>query len=123
MARTNDSDVQDIIALNVLTDTTPFITTANIIVTEHLGTSSISSDLLEQIEKYLTAHLVAMHPDERQLKSQKLGEATDNYAGEFGKMLDFTQYGQMVKMLDYTGTLAGVGGQSVEIDTITVTNE
>jgi len=123
MARTTDSEVKQIISLNVLTDTTPFITTANLLVTQHLGTSGISSDLLAQIEKYLAAHLVALHPDERQLKNQKLGDATDTYGGDFGKMLDFTQYGQMVKMLDYTGTLAGVGGESVEIDTITVDNE
>ena len=123
MARTNDSDVQQIISLNVLTDTTPFITTANLLVTQHLGSSGISGDILEQIEKYLTAHLVAMHPDERQLTEQKLGDATDKYAGEFGKLLDFTQFGQMVKLLDYTGTLAGVGGQTVDIDTITVDYE
>ena len=123
MARTTDSEVKQIISLNVLTDTTPFITTANLLVTQHLGLSGISSDLLAQIEKYLAAHFVALHPDERQLKNQKLGDATDTYGGDFGKMLDFTQYGQMVKMLDYTGTLAGVGGESVEIDTITVDNE
>jgi hypothetical protein len=123
MARTTDAEVKKIIALNVLTDTTPFITTANLLVTQHLGLSGISSDLLAQIEKYLAAHFVALHPDERQLKNQKLGDATDTYGGDFGKMLDFTQYGQMVKMLDYTGTLAGVGGESVEIDTITVDNE
>lgn len=123
MARTTDDEVQEIITLNVLTDTTPFITTANLLVTTHLGSSGLSSDLLTQIEKYLAAHLVALHPDERQLKSQKLGDATDTYAGEFGKNLDFTQYGQMVKMLDSTGKLAGLGGQIVEIDTITVDNE
>lgn len=123
MARTTDEEVQKIISLNVLTDTTPFITTANLIVTQHLSTSGISSDILTEIEKYLAAHLVALHPDERQLKSQKIGDAMDTYAGDFGKLLDFTQYGQVVKMLDYTGTLAGVGGESVEIDTITVDNE
>lgn len=123
MARTTDAAVQEIITLNVLTDTAPFITTANLLVTTHLGTSGLSSDLLTQIEKYLAAHLVALHPDERQLKSQKLGDATDTFGGEFGKNLEFTQYGQMVKMLDSTGTLAGLGGETVEIDTVTVDNE
>jgi len=123
MARTTDSDVKLIISLNVLTDTTPFITTANLLVTQHLGSSGISTALLAEIEKYLAAHLVAMHPDERQLTEQKIGDASDKYAGEFGKLLDFTQFGQMVKMLDYTGALAGVGGETVDIDTITVDYE
>ena len=123
MARTNDTDVQKIISLNVLTDTTPFITTANLLVTQHLGTSTISAAILTEIEKYLAAHLVALHPDERQVTEQKIGDATDKYGGTLGEMLNFTQFGQTVKMLDYTGILAGVGGAVVEIDTITVDNE
>lgn len=123
MARTTDADVKEIISLNVLTTTVPFITTANLLVTKHLGSSGISTELLAEIEKYLAAHLVAMHPEERQLTEQKIGEATDKYGGQFGSLLHFTQFGQMVKMLDYTGILSGIGGQSVEIDTITVDNE
>lgn len=122
MARTNDTEVKEIISLNVLTDTTPFITTANLLVTQHLGTSGLSTELLTQIEKYLAAHLVALHPDERQLTEQKIGDSTDKYGGSFGDMLNFTQFGQTVQMLDHTGALAGIGGESVEIDTITVDN-
>jgi hypothetical protein len=120
MARVTDAEVQEIISLNVLTTTTPFITTANILVTKHLGNSGISAALLAQIEKYLAAHLVALHPDERQLTEQKLGDAQDKFAGTFGDMLDFTQFGQTVKMLDYTGILAGVGGATVAIEPIAV---
>lgn len=120
MARVTDSEVQEIISLNVLTDTTPFIGTANIIVTTHLGTSSLSSDELKIIELYLSAHLVALHPDERQLTQQKIGEADDRFGGTFGDMLTFTQFGQMALFLDSTGTLDGLGGDTVEIDTITV---
>lgn len=123
MARVTDAEVQEIISLNVLTTTDPFITTANLLVTQHLGSSGLSAAILAQIEKYLAAHLVALHPDERQLTEQKLGEATDKYAGQFGDQLDFTQFGQTVKILDSTGILAGIGGDTVEIDTITVHNE
>jgi hypothetical protein len=123
MARVTDAEVQEIISLNVLTTTDPFITTANLLVTQHLGSSGLSAAILAQIEKYLAAHLVALHPDERQLTEQKLGEATDKYAGQFGDQLDFTQFGQTVKILDSTGILAGIGGDTVEIDTITVDNE
>lgn len=120
MARTSDAEVQKIISLNVLTTTDPFITTANILVTEHLGDSGLSSALLTEIEKYLAAHLTALHPDERQLTEQEIGEGTDTFGGKFGDLLNFTQFGQTVKMLDSTGILAGVGGKSVSIDTITV---
>ena len=118
--RTTDVEVQKIISLNVLTTTDPFITTANLLVTEHLGTSSLSSAMLTQIEKYLAAHLTALHPDERQLVEQEVGEATDTFAGKFGQQLDFTQFGQTVKMLDSTGILAGISGAIVDINIVEI---
>lgn len=113
MARTTDTEVKKIISLNKVTDTTPFIDTANLLVTKHLGNSGLSDDELTQIEKYLTAHLLTLHNDERQLKTQKLGDATDTYAGNFGKGLEFSQFGQMVLMLDNTGTMQGLGVKSI----------
>jgi hypothetical protein len=120
MARTTDIEVKKIISLNKVTDTTPFIDTANLLVTKHLGNSGLSDDELTQIEKYLTAHLLTLHNDERQLKTQKLGDATDTYAGNFGKGLEFSQYGQMVLMLDSTGTMQGLGGKKVSLSVINV---
>ena len=120
MARTTDTEVKKIISLNSVTDTTPFIDTANLLVTKHLGNSGLSADELTQIEKYLTAHLLTLHNDERQLKSQKLGDATDTYAGAFGKGLEFSQFGQMVLMLDSTGTMQGLGGKKVSLSVINV---
>ena len=120
MARTTDIEVKKIISLNKVTDTTPFIDTANLLVTKHLGNSGLSDDELTQIEKYLTAHLLTLHNDERQLKTQKLGDATDTYAGNFGKGLEFSQFGQMVLMLDSTGTMQGLGGKKVSLSVINV---
>lgn len=121
--RTTDAKVQEIISLNVLTDTTSFIDTANLIVNENLSTSGLSELLLTEIEKYLAAHLVALHPDERQLTKQKISDGEDTFAGDFGDALNFTQFGQMVKFLDSTGTLEGLGGMKVEINTVTVKND
>jgi hypothetical protein len=121
MARTTDSEVKKIISLNSITDTTSFITTANLLVTQNLGNSGLSNDMLTEIEKYLTAHLLALHPDERQLIDQKLGDATDKLGGDFGKGLDFTQFGQTVKMLDTTGTFATTSeGQKSVVDVINI---
>jgi len=122
--RVTDADVKQIIALNVLTDTTVFIDTAHLLVDEYLSTKGISEALLTQIEKYLSAHLVALHNDERQLTEQELGDATDTYTGTFGKGLDSTQYGQTVKMLDPTGIFAGISdAKYVSLDVITIDNE
>ena len=46
MARTTDTEVKKIISLNSVTDTTPFIATANLLVTKHLGNSGLSADEL-----------------------------------------------------------------------------
>jgi hypothetical protein len=109
MARTTDTLVKEIISLRVLTDTTPFITTANLLVTQYLSASGLSDALLAEIEKYLAAHLVALHPNERPVTSQKLSIASDTYAGKFGMSLDSTQFGQTLKILDSTGTLEDLG--------------
>ena len=120
MVRTTDALVQEIISLNVLTDTSPFIATASLLVTQHLSSSGYSAELLAEIEKYLAAHLTALHPDERQLKEQKIGEATDKFTGTFGEGLDSTQFGQTLKLLDYNGGLTSVGGPKVFMDTINI---
>ena len=122
MVRTTDSEVQEIISLKTLTDTTPFITTANLLVTQHLGSSGISAALLKEIEKYLAAHLVALHPDEAQVIEQKLGDSSEKYAGQFGKGLDSTHFGQNVKLLDHTGYLSSLGsGPVIDIDSVSIT--
>lgn len=120
MARTTDADVKKVIALNVLTDTTPFINTANLMVTQHLSNSGLSSEILAEIEKYLAAHLVALHPDERQVTREKLGEAENTYAGVFGKGLEATQYGQTVMMLDTTGSLSALGGTYCSLEVVSI---
>jgi len=122
MARVTDEEVKSIISLNVLTDTTPFIGTAHVFVNEYLLSSGQSEDVLKEIEKYIAAHLVALHPDERQLESQKIGEAEDKYSGDFGKLLDFTQYGQFAKSLDASGILVNIGKTKAAISVISIDN-
>lgn len=121
MARTTDVLVKELISLTTLTTTEPFILVANVLVTEHLTTLGMSTVLLAEIERYLAAHLTALHNDERQFLEQKLGDATDTYAGTFGKGLDLTQWGQSVKMLDSSGVLASLGtGEYVSFNVLDV---
>jgi hypothetical protein len=120
MTRTNDTDVRKLITLTSVSDTASFIETANVMVDQNLLDSGLSDAVLEQIEKYLAAHLLAIHPDEKQVIEQTIGDAIDKYAGSFGKGLESTSFGQTVLLLDTTGTFAGLGTYSADISVITV---
>lgn len=90
-----------------LSDVAPFIKAANLTIDEHLLNDGIGAALLKEIERWLSAHFVAMR--ERQLTSETAGDAANQYGGSFGMGLNFTQYGQQVRLLDPTGKLANAG--------------
>lgn len=114
MARTNVDDVRAIITTS-LTDpqVEGYITDSNLIVTSKFAGVTISSDLLEAIEKWLTAHLITMS-QKRQLSDQKVDEASVKYAGKFGLYLEHTTYGQMVIFLDPTNTMVDAQAEAKE---------
>lgn len=99
---------------------TVFINTANTIVSDTLGDdTTLSTTQLEEIEKWLSAHLIAS-TRERQGQTEKVGDASITYQGKTGAGLDSTLYGQNVKMLDSTGKLAQkLGKKSATITAIT----
>lgn len=107
--RVTGAEVKEIIPDSALSDAQvePFITSANLTITEHLSGSSLSDELLKELERWFSAHLVATY--ERRRKAEKLGDASDTFDGQTGMGLDFTSYGQQVKILDPTGILAGLG--------------
>lgn len=118
MARVIESDVKAIIDTALPDkDILVFISTANTMVTSHLGDSGLGSAILKDIERYLTAHLIAS-TRERMGKAEKLGDASITYTGEFGKGLESTTYGQMVKFLDSTGTIGNLGKKTIKIRAI-----
>jgi len=122
--RVTVAEVQEIMDTGSLTDAqvTAFITAANLTVTDKLGGSTaLSAAQLKEIERWLSAHFVAMR--ERQVADEKIGEASVKYGGQFGKMLDFTQYGQQVKILDTTGTLANIGKRKATFEVIDILDE
>ena len=107
MARVVDAEVKEIIETD-LSDTTPFITAANLVVTDRLGGSGLSDGQLKEIERWFAAHLVAIRDPIS--VSSKTGDATETFArGQLGKGLDSTPYGQTVKVLDVTGKMASLG--------------
>jgi len=121
MARTTVDEVKEIMDNTALDDAqiTPYITVANTIVTDELGSSSeLTDDKLEEIERWLTAHLIAI-TRERITKQEKLGDASVTYTGAFGSGLDSTPYGQMVRILDVSGILGNLGKRVISIKAIT----
>ncbi len=111
MARVTAADVQEIIevsaeVLAATPDLTPYITAANLMVTDLLGSSSLSDGTLMEIERWMAAHFVAIRDPRRQ--QERAGSVSESYQYKLGLRLEVTTYGQQAILLDTTGTLADV---------------
>ena len=95
-----------------------FIGSASVLIDAALVDSGLGEDLLENIEMWLTAHMIAS-TRERQAKSESAGGASITYQGETGLGLNSTMYGQQVLMLDTSGSFAGLGGKTARITAVT----
>ena len=107
--RVDPDEVKDIIETD-MSDAAieAYIAGANVTITALLGDADLTAAQLKEIERWLTAHLMACSR-ERQVREETAGGARIAYFSEYsmvGKGLDATLYGQQVKLLDTTGTLA-----------------
>ena len=111
--RTSIAEVKLIIE-TTLTDPSilSFITTANTMVNNVLGlaeseesSSGSENSRYTEIEKWLTAHLIAM-TRERMASKEEAGGAKIEYVGQTGLGLSSTPYGQMVLSMDTSGAFA-----------------
>lgn len=121
MARVTAQDVKEILETNLadqIIDT--FITAANLTVTEVLGNDiTLSDNQKTEIERWLTAHLVAC-TRQQQAQGEKVDDAAITYQGKTDKGLDATFYGQQVKVLDTTGKMANrIGKKAATIYAVT----
>jgi len=115
MARTTAVDVKAIIKTKLTeSEVTPYVTSANILVTQALGSSGLSDDVLTEIERWVAAHMIAVTKT-RQATDEKAGTASVKYSGQYGANLSSTTYGQMALTLDTTGILATLGGKAAWI--------
>lgn len=105
MPLVTDAEVKALIATT--RDTTPFIASADLIVSENLAGLGLSDDRLKQIELYLAAHFVAVTEERGGLKSKKIGEASEGYAIS-GRGFSLTRFGQQAIDFDTSGTLKGI---------------
>jgi hypothetical protein len=104
------AELKEIIDLDsTLTDDriTVFITQANLMTDAALSLQGLSEAVLKEIERNIAAHFIrALDP---QAISERAGEVSVTYAGNFGEGLKGTHYGQMAMMLDTSGKLARAG--------------
>lgn len=84
------------------------IGTATVIVDARLGGSGLSEPILKEIERYMSAHFVAIR-DTREKSVSSDGVSVSFDTGKIGEGLSATTWGQQAIMLDSTGTLAEQG--------------
>jgi len=114
MARTTAAEVKMIIDTSLADATVDsYITGANLLVTEVLGSTSLPAELLEEIERWLTAHNIAM-TRERMAKKEGAGGASIEYVGQSGMGLQATSYGQMVMTLDTSGKMTALARKPIK---------
>jgi hypothetical protein len=117
MPRVTEAEVQAIIDYDpAITDITPFITAANLLITQKFSGSGVSAELLKEMERWLAAHYIAIR--DPRLRNEKIGDAAVTYQGQEGMYLDATLYGQQVKTLDPTGTMANLGKRGMIIQAV-----
>lgn len=111
MARVTPAEVKAIIdtdKINLL----PFIDAANALVTEVLGETDLSSTLLKEIERWMSAHFIAMSgsdSDAGEVVEEEVGESRVKYTFDRGTGFSNTRYGKQAIMLDTTGRLGSMG--------------
>ena len=110
----NDSTVSDAVV-----DT--YIIGANALITKIFENDGvITTVMLKELERWLTAHLIVSTID-RMAKQEKLGAAEVLYSeavvyfGVGSKMLSTTPYGRNVLILDFTGKMGKAGAQNATV--------
>lgn len=110
--RVTDADVRGIID-TTLSDLTPFINTAHLVVDGNLLNEGYSDDILTSIELWLSAHYVAVQ--DPRVKSEALGDGSQTNYGNAAMGFNFTPYGQQVLALDSSGILAALGRRKAKM--------
>ena len=104
-----------------ISDLTPFIATATQVVDRASDLAddadvTLSSALLEMMERWLAAHFYACADKPYQSRSTR--GASASFAGKTDMYFEATLYGQMAMRLDTSGSLQAIGGASGESGTV-----
>jgi hypothetical protein len=98
-----------------------FCQMAEDVVTEKLSATSLGDEKISRIGLFLAAHFASTNSP--QLKSESIGPHRWERQGQTGLGLDATLYGQSVKVLDTTGTLAKLGLRVATVGVISLPDE
>jgi hypothetical protein len=105
MARVTENEVREIITTR-RTSLTTFINMAHNYLDARLaGSDLMSDDELKEIERWLSAHFIAVVDGE--VKSEGLDALNESYVKVATEGLGSSMYGQQAVALDRTGLLAG----------------
>lgn len=91
-----------------------FIASATVFIDTLFSGVTASDELLKELERWLTAHLITVGR-ERLSKKEGAGGASIEYAVSVGQGLSATPYGQMAVQLDTTGTLSEAADQKKSV--------
>lgn len=119
MYRVTEAEVREIIDVSASLAFNAFIVVANLMVTKHLVGTGLTDPELKEIERWLSAHFVAVR--EPRVRQRSIGDARETYAisGGYSGGLDATPYGQQVMLLDWTGVLSStLGKKAVILDAV-----
>ena len=119
MARTTEVEVKAIMDTDLAdASVLVFINIATSMITSIVGGKGLSDAELTEMERWLSAHLIAS-TIERMGETEKIGEASIKYIGQFAKGFESTPYGQMLLALDTTGSFADLSMRKMSIKVIT----
>lgn len=92
-------------------DLSTFISTADLLVTEELASTTLSTARKTQIELYLAAHLAIITLEKGGLTRRRIGDSEDYFQmwTTIATGLQATRYGQQVAILDTSGVIAALG--------------
>lgn len=117
MSRVTVDEVKEIIETSLENyEVVPFITVANLIVTDQLSSSSLSDAILKEIERWLSAHFISIR--DPRITKVVFDDVEETYQGQTGYGLQSTTYGQQVMLLDSTGTFTNLGKKKVSFTSI-----
>lgn len=105
MPLVTESEVKEIITTSI-PSIAAYITAADLIVSEELSNKGLSANRLKEIERWLSAHFVAISEESARISAETIGRSNITYGGQFGLGLQHTRYGQQAMLLDTSGTLA-----------------
>lgn len=108
MARTTDELIEGIIDVDSAITLTPFITAANMLVTEFC--TNLDNDYTDAqlvvIETWLSAHFYTVR--DMRAESEKAGPVSEKFQSKVDLGLSTSHYGQMAMTLDFRGGLASL---------------